>query len=115
MCVCVFTRVLLSDLGQSVLFVHRAGGIHFTLHDLIQTQLLLKTTVDPVNTQQLSTICPASYDNSTNSDKVVLEGKFIQMTKIPIFSFTSVFSSTADRIKTVKILSTDQRHTLKSI
>lgn len=47
MCVCVVTRVLFYDLGQSVLFVQRTGGVHFTLHGFIQTQLLLKTTVCP--------------------------------------------------------------------
>lgn len=46
------TWVFLCELGQSVLFVQRTGGVHFTFHGLIQTQLLFKTTVDP-KTQNL--------------------------------------------------------------
>lgn len=60
--VCVATRVFLSDLGQSVLFVQRTGGVHFTLHGLIQTQLLLKTTVDPETYNHLNfTLIPLSF------------------------------------------------------
>lgn len=45
--ICVVTWVLLYDLGQPVLFVESSGGVHVILHDFIQTQLLLKATVDP--------------------------------------------------------------------
>ena len=60
---CAFTRELFSDLAQSVLFVQRTGGVHFTLHGLIKIQLLLKTTVDPEIHQQLSMSPSASHNN----------------------------------------------------
>lgn len=66
---CVFTRVLLSDLAQSVLFVHRIGGVNFTVHGLIKTQLPLKTTVDPETHQQLSLICSDCLTILTNTLK----------------------------------------------